>query len=280
MLKNKENRILKVIIYVVCIILAILSIAPFWIMIVNATRSTTEIQQHAVAFLPSGYLMNNWDILTGKSFNPGVGFINSIIISVGSTALAVYFSCLTAYALTAYDWKFKKAFFSLIMVIMMIPAQITLIGFYQMAYQLGLTNNRWMLILPAIASPSMVFFMRQYLQASLSMEIVQSARIDGAGEFRTFNRIVLPIMKPAMATQAIFSFVSSWNNLFTPSVLLTDQDKYTMPIMVSLLKGDIYKTEYGSVYLGLTLTAVPLIVAYLFLSKYIIAGVALGSVKG
>ena len=160
MLKNKENRILKVIIYVVCIILAILSIAPFWIMIVNATRSTTEIQQHAVAFLPSGYLMNNWDILTGKSFNPGVGFINSIIISVGSTALAVYFSCLTAYALTAYDWKFKKAFFSLIMVIMMIPAQITLIGFYQMAYQLGLTNNRWMLILPAIASPSMVFFMR------------------------------------------------------------------------------------------------------------------------
>ncbi|MBQ8190010.1 MAG: carbohydrate ABC transporter permease [Lachnospiraceae bacterium] len=280
MLKNKANRILKVIIYVVCIILAILSIAPFWIMIVNATRSTTEIQQHAVAFLPSGYLMNNWDILTGKSFNPGVGFINSIIISVGSTALAVYFSCLTAYALTAYDWKFKKAFFSLIMVIMMIPAQITLIGFYQMAYQLGLTNNRWMLILPAIASPSMVFFMRQYLQASLSMEIVQSARIDGAGEFRTFNRIVLPIMKPAMATQAIFSFVSSWNNLFTPSVLLTDQDKYTMPIMVSLLKGDIYKTEYGSVYLGLTLTAVPLIVAYLFLSKYIIAGVALGSVKG
>ncbi len=280
MLKNKENRILKVIIYVVCIILAILSIAPFWIMIVNATRSTTEIQQHAVAFLPSGYLMNNWDILTGKSFNPGVGFINSIIISVGSTALAVYFSCLTAYALTAYDWKFKKAFFSLIMVIMMIPAQITLIGFYQMAYQLGLTNNRWMLILPAIASPSMVFFMRQYLQASLSMEIVQSARIDGASEFRTFNRIVLPIMKPAMATQAIFSFVSSWNNLFTPSVLLTDQDKYTMPIMVSLLKGDIYKTEYGSVYLGLTLTAVPLIVAYLFLSKYIIAGVALGSVKG
>ena len=118
------------------------------------------------------------------------------------------------------------------------------------------------------------------MKPALSVEIVQSARIDGAGEFRTFNRIVLPIMKPAMATQAIFSFVSSWNNLFTPSVLLTDQDKYTMPIMVSLLKGDIYKTEYGSVYLGLTLTAVPLIVAYLFLSKYIIAGVALGSVKG
>ena len=87
-------------------------------------------------------------------------------------------------------------------------------------------------------------------------------------------------MKPAIATQAIFCFVGSWNNLFTPLVLLTKQEKYTMPIMVSLLRGDIYKTEYGSIYMGLTLTAVPLIIVYLMLSKYIIAGVALGSVKG
>ena len=160
---------------------------------------------------------------------------------------------MTAYALTAYDWKLKRPFFSFIMAVMMIPAQVTMIGFYQMVYKIHMTNNLLMLILPAIASPSMVFFMRQYLQSTLSMEIVQSARIDGAGEYFIFNSIVLPIMKPAIATQAIFSFVSSWNNLFTPLVLLTDQDKYTMPIMVSLLRGDIYKTEYGSVYLGLTL---------------------------
>ena len=166
------------------------------------------------------------------------------------------------------------------MAVMMIPAQVTMIGFYQMVYKIHMTNNLLMLILPAIASPSMVFFMRQYLQSTLSKEIVQSARIDGAGEYFIFNSIVLPIMKPAIATQAIFSFVSSWNNLFTPLVLLTDQDKYTMPIMVSLLRGDIYKTEYGSVYLGLTLTVLPLIIVYLLLSKYIIAGVALGSVKG
>ena len=280
MLHNKQNTALKVFIYIICIILAIISILPFWIMLVNATRSTTEIQQNAISFLPSGYFMNNLKILLGKSFNPGKGFLNSFIISAGSTSLAVYFSSLTAYGLTAYEWKLKQPFFSFIMAVMMIPGQITMIGFYQMAYKLGLTNNMWMLILPAIASPSMVFFMRQYLQSTLSMEIVQSARIDGAGEFLTFNRIVLPIMKPAIATQAIFSFVSSWNNLFTPLVLLTDQDKYTMPIMVSLLRGDIYKTEYGSVYLGLSLTVLPLIIVYLVLSKYIIAGVALGSVKG
>ncbi len=280
MLKNKENRTMKIIIYVVSISLAILSVMPFWIMIVNATRSTTEIQQHAISLIPSNYMMNNLKILLGKSFNPIVGFMNSLIISIGATLLAIYFSSLTAYAQVAYNWKLRNAFFSFIMVVMMIPAQITMIGFYQMVYKIHMTNRLSKLILPAIASPSMVFFMRQYLQPTLSMEIVQSARIDGAGEFKIFNRIVLPIMKPAIATQAIFSFVASWNNLFTPLVLLTDQKKYTMPIMVSLLKGDIYKTEYGSVYLGLTLTVLPLIIVYLLLSKYIIAGVALGGVKG
>lgn len=280
MLKNKGNIAVKILIYIVCIFLAILSITPFWIMIMNATRSTTEIQQHAISLVPSNYMMNNLKILLGKSFNPARGFLNSLIISVGATGLAVYFSSLTAYALVAYDWKLRQPFFSFIMAVMMIPAQVTMIGFYQMVYKIHMTNNLWMLILPAMASPSMVFFMRQYLQPSLSMEIVQSARIDGAGEFLIFNRIVLPIMKPAIATQAIFSFVSSWNNLFTPLVLLTDQKKYTMPIMVSLLRGDIYKTEYGSVYLGLALTVLPLIIVYLILSKYIIAGVALGSVKG
>jgi len=280
MLNNKENRVMKVVIYVVCIFLAVLSVLPFWIMIVNATRSTTEIQQHAISLIPSSYMMNNIKILLGKSFNPIVGFGNSLIISIGATVLAIYFSSLTAYAQVAYNWKLRNAFFSFIMVVMMIPAQVTMIGFYQMVYKIHMTNKLSMLILPAIASPTMVFFMRQYLQPTLSMEMVQAARIDGAKEFMIFNKIVLPIMKPAIATQAIFSFVASWNNLFTPLVLLTDQKKYTMPIMVSLLKGDIYKTEYGSVYMGLTLTVLPLIIVYLLLSKYIIAGVALGGVKG
>ncbi len=270
----------KTIIVIICIFLAILSIMPFVIMIVNATRSTTQIQQHAVSFIPSTYAWKNFQILTGKSFNPAVGFINSLIVSVGVTALATYFSSMTAYALVIYEWKLRDAFFSFIMAVMMIPAQITLIGFYQMVYKVHMTNHLSVLILPAIASPSMVFFMRQYLKPSLSPEIVQSARIDGAKELRIFNSIVLPLMKPAIATQAIFTFVNSWNDLFRPLVLLTDQKKYTLPIMISLLRGDIYKTEYGAVYMGLTLTAIPLIIVYLLLSRYIIAGVALGGVKG
>ena len=280
MLDNKETKIIKIFIYVICVILTVLSIFPFWIMVVNATRSTTQIQQHAVSFIPSTYLMNNYKILTGKSFNPMAGFKNSIIISVCTTALATYFSTLTAYAVVVYEWKLRKPFFSFVMSIMMIPGTVTMIGFYQMVYKIGMTNKLSMLIIGAVASPSVVFFMRQYMIPALPLEIVQAARIDGAKEFFTFNVIALPIMKPAIATQAIFTFVSSWNNLFTPMVLLTKAEKYTMPIMVSLLKGDIYKTEYGSIYLGLSLTVLPLIIVYLFLAKYIVAGVALGSVKG
>ena len=265
--------------YIVCISLAILSILPFWIMFMNATRSTYEIQQNSISLLPSKYFFDNIQVLLGKSFNPIKGFINSMIISVGATACTVYFSSLTAYALVAYDWRLRQPFFTFILAVMMIPAQVTSIGFYQFMYRIHLTNSFLPLILPAIAAPATVFFMRQYLISTLSIDIVNSARIDSAGELYIFNRIILPIMKPAIATQAIFSFVGSWNNLFLPLILLTDKDKYTMPIMVSLLRGDIYKTEFGSVYLGLSLTVLPLFVVYFLLSKYIIAGVALGGVK-
>jgi multiple sugar transport system permease protein len=249
-------------------------------MFVNATRNNPQIQQHAVSLIPGTNIVKNWQSLNGKTFHPLTGLLNSFIISSASTVVTIYFSTLTAFAIMAYQWKLRNAFFTLIMAIMMIPGQVTSIGFYKFIYKIGLTNNFLPLIIPGIAAPACVFFMRQFMMSSLPMEILESARIDGCKEFRTFNQIVLPIMKPAMATQAIFSFVGSWNNLFMPSILLTDSNKYTLPIMVSLLRGDFYRTEYGAVYLGLSITTLPLFIIYFALSKYIIAGVALGSVKG
>ncbi|GGH39407.1 carbohydrate ABC transporter permease [Paenibacillus segetis] len=271
-------KVSKIVIYIVCILLAILSIFPFWIMFVNATRSSVEIQR-GLSLLPSTHFMDNWHVLIDKSFDPIQGFLNSFIISGSATILTVYFSSLAAYGLVTYNWKMRSAFFTFILCVMMIPSQASAIGFYQFMYKLHWTNNFLPLILPAIAAPAVVFFMRQYLLATLSVEIVEAARVDGSGEFKTFNRIILPLMIPAVATQAIFAFVGNWNNLFMPLILLTNKDKYTMPIMVSLLRGDIYKTEFGSIYLGLALTALPLFIVYFLLSRYIIAGVALGGVK-
>jgi multiple sugar transport system permease protein len=271
-------RVNRTIIYIVCVLLALLSILPFWIMFVNATRSTPEIQS-GLSLLPSTHMMSNLRVLLDKSFDPIQGFLNSFTIAGSATILTVYFSSLTAYGLVAYNWKLRQPFFTFIMCVMLIPAQASSIGFYQFMYKLHWTNNFLPLILPAIAAPAVVFFMRQYLLATLSLEIVEAARVDGSGEFKTFNRIILPLMMPAIATQAIFAFVANWNNLFMPLILLTDKTKYTMPIMVSLLRGDIYKTEYGSIYMGLALTALPLFIVYFLLSRYIIAGVALGGVK-
>ncbi len=278
--RTPGQKIVRVIAYILCIFLACLSLFPFIIMVVNATRDTPSIQSSPISFLFGSNLKRNFEILTSKDmFSPWTGLKNSLIISVAATVLTVYFSTLTAYALVAYEWKLKGPFFAAILAVMMIPATVTSIGFYQFMYRIKWTNNLLPLILPAIAAPGTVFFMRQFMIPALPMEIVQSARVDGASEFRTFNQIVLPIMKPAMATQAIFAFVASWNNLFIPQILLTKKEVYTMPIMVSLLNGDIYKVEYGAIYLGILLTVLPIFVIYFSLSKYIIAGVALGGVK-
>jgi len=276
---NSTTYIFRTFVYIFCIILGIMSIFPFVVMFINATRSTPEIQQTSISLIPSTHLLRNLRVFDDKSFNAMAGFINSMIIAIGATACATYFSSLTAYGLVAYNWKLRNAFFTFILIVIMIPAQVVNIGFYQFMWRIGMTNNYLPLILPAIASPAIVFFMRQYLLSTLSKEIIDSARIDGAGEFRIFNTIVLPMMKPAIATQAIFVFVASWNNFFLPLILLTDNRMYTMPIMVSLLRGDIYRTELGSVYLGLSLTVLPLFVVYFSLSRYIIAGVQLGGVK-
>ena len=162
-MRKKGNKVIKILIYALCILLTIMSIMPFLIMVINSTRSTTEIQAHAISLIPSKYLLNNFKILVGKSFNPFRGFINSLIISVGVTICTVYFSTLTAYALTAYNWKLRQPFFTFIMAILMIPTQLVNIGFYQFMYKIHMTNSFLPLILPAIAAPSCVFFMRQFM---------------------------------------------------------------------------------------------------------------------
>ena len=278
--KRDGNPVVKALIYFVCIVLAVLSLFPFVVMFINSTRSTYQIQQHAVSLIPSSHLMDNFKVFSGKSFDPWRGFLNSLIVAVGATVLTVYFSTLTAYALVAYRWKLREPFFAFILAVMMIPGIVTSIGMYQFMYRIHLTNNLLALILPAAYAPAAVFFFRQFMLASLPLELLDSARIDGSKEFYTFNHIAMPIMKPAMATQGIFSFVGTWNSLFMPSILLTKDNVKTMPVMVAMLKGDIYKREHGAIYLGLTLTVLPLFIVYFALSKYIIAGIALGGVKG
>ena len=267
---------------IICVLLCILSIFPFYIMIVNTTLSS-DVIKHGIRLIPGNKLVSNFTGMLKRTAGKGTtvwqAMWHSVIIAVPATVLQVYFATLTAYGLTVYQFKLRNMAWSFIMAIMMIPAQVSIIGFMNLMIKFGLYNTYWPLIIPAIVAPTTVYFMKQYMTGALSVEIIEAARIDGSGEFATFNKIALPLMKPAMATQAIFAFIASWNNLYTPTMMISDNRKYTLPMFITGLKSDSIRTDYGFVYVGLTLTVLPLLVVYFALSKYIIAGVALGGVK-
>ncbi|MBR3533148.1 MAG: carbohydrate ABC transporter permease [Clostridiales bacterium] len=284
-LRSKSGSIAaySALVYIVVIFFAILAVIPFWYMFMNATWDTYSIQAGVKLWPNFGHIIEqvkaNWAYLSNRStFSFALGFKNSLIITVSSTALTVYFSALTAYGLSVYEFKGRKTIFTIIVGVMMVPTAVNITGFYRLMNAMGLLGTRWPLILPAIAAPATVFFIKQYLDTSLSKEIIEAARIDGAGEFYTFNKVCLPIMVPALATQGIFSFLGSWNNFFAPSILLTKQELKTLPLMVSMLYGDRY-TDYGAIYIGLSASVFPIIIAYAFLQRYIIQGVSAGGVK-
>ena len=266
------------IIYALMVLFTIIAVVPIYLMLINATRSNAQINE-GLSFLPGGNTMKNWHNLTSRNFKIWQGFGNSAFISVLSTVLGVYFSTLTAYGIHVFRFKGRNFLWAFILVVIMIPGTLSFIGFYQFMAKMHLTNSFIPLIVPTIASAGTVLFIKQYMESILSFELIDAGRIDGAGEFLIYNVVILPIMIPALAAQCIFAFVGSWNNFMTPFVLLSDQKKYTLPMLVQTLRGDIYRTEYGSIYLGVAVSLIPILVFYTFMSRYMISGITMGSVK-
>lgn len=280
-MKSKSgNSLRSVLAHIVLIVLSFMCLFFFYILIINATRSHAELQKGFSA-LPGTHLLENLkNVANDGSFPMFRGIFNSLLVSICSAALCTYFSSLTAYGLYAYQFKARKAAFTFIMAILVMPTQVRAMGFLRLVTKMGLYDTLWPLIIPSIASPAVFYFMYSYLQSSLPLSLVEAARIDGSGEFRTFNKIVMPIMKPAVAVQAIFTFVGSWNNYFVPALIIQSKDKMTVPILIATLRGaDYMNFDMGKVYMMIMVAIVPIIIMYLLLSKYIIAGVTLGGVK-
>lgn len=280
MLNNYKfnTTLMRIFVYIVLFFILILIVVPIWLLLVNATRSTTEIQQ-GLSLLPSSFLVDNYNILLNKGLNITKGFSNSLYVATLSTVVTVYFSMLTAYGIVVYNFKGKQLFTNFILVLVMIPMQLTIIGFFQYMSKLGLTDNYASLILPLIANAGGVFFSKQYFESMLIQDLIDAARIDGASELKIFHTIMLPLAIPGAATLGIFAFVGSWNNFFSAFILITSRDKYTLPMLVKTLRGDVYRTEYGAIYLGLALTVIPVIILYAIFSRYIVSGIAMGAVK-
>ncbi|MBQ8246385.1 MAG: carbohydrate ABC transporter permease [Lachnospiraceae bacterium] len=271
----------RIVAYVVLVLISILCLFWFYLLLVNATRSRGELTQGFTP-IPSTHLFSNLKKMLFENTQPiGRGLLNSLIVSSSCALLSTYFSTMTAYAIHAYDFKLKKFIFTFILLIMTIPTQVSALGFLDLVNTMNLMDTFVPLIVPAIAAPAVFFYMKQYMDSTLPLAIIEAARIDGSGEFRTFNTIVLPMMKPAIAVQAIFAFVSNWNNYFTPALVLTVNKVKTLPILIAELRSaDFLKFDMGVVYATIAFSIFPVIVVYLCLSKFIVQGIALGSVKG
>lgn len=278
--KGLGVKVRRIIAYVVLIFFAVLCLFWFYVLFINATRSHGEMTRGFTA-IPSKHLITNFINVLNGSQPIILGMFNSMLISLLSAVLCTYFSTMTAYAIHAYDFKIKKFMFTFILAVMTIPSQVTALGFIQLINKINLDDNYIPLIIPTIAAPVTFFYMKQYMESNLHPSLIEAARMDGSGEFRTFNTIVLPLMKPAIAVQAIFTFVSSWNNYFTPALVIDSPHKKTLPILIAQLRSaDFLKFDMGQVYVTIAFSIFPVIIVYLLLSKYIVEGTAAGGVKG
>ncbi|MGM9973684.1 MAG: carbohydrate ABC transporter permease [Clostridiaceae bacterium] len=271
-------KIKKSILNITLIILAILCLLPFAMMIINATRSGNEIMT-GFSLLPGDSLSENWAVVK-RSLDIPRGMLNSLFVSLASTILSAYFSALTAYGFAYYKFKGRNVIFTILLVFIMIPSQLGLIGFYDLCVKLGITDSYIPLIVPAMASPAVVFFLRQYILSVMPISVLEAPRIDGASELKIFHSIVLPIMAPGIATMSIGTFIGSWNNYLIPLILLNTPKKFTLPVMVASLNStkDI-ASNIGAVYVTVAVSVIPIMIVFMFCSKYIISSISSGSVK-
>jgi multiple sugar transport system permease protein len=272
-----HSRCLSLLIYVLLIVLAVLCIVPLYITFINSTHTNIEITRD-FNLLPGNNLIANLTEVFSK-MDVVQGFINSLKVSIPSVIVSLYFGSLTAFGFSKYAFKGRDTLFTFMLVTMMIPLQLGLIGYYYLHNFLGLLDTYIPIIIPWIAHPATVFFMKMYIDSAIPDALLESARIDGAKEFYSFNMIILPLLTPALATLAIFNFVGSWNSYIMPLTILFSKEKYTLPLLISMLKG-VYQNNYGAIYLGISISIIPIIIVYSFFSTKIIGGLSMGAIKG
>jgi multiple sugar transport system permease protein/cellobiose transport system permease protein len=253
-----------------------ISVLPFYVIIMMATHSTAEIFSGLV-LMPGNHFLENMRTIFINKFH--YCYLNSAIVSVVSTAISVLISALTGFALAKYNFRLKKFFFFFILITMMIPGQIGMIGYVMEMKAMGFSNTLIPLILVWCSNAFGVFFMVQYIREMVPDEVIESARLDGCGEPGIFIRIVLPFIKPALATLSTLIFLWSWNNFLLPLVTVYNKELYTIPLGIQALQ-NAYVVDFGARGAGLAFAVVPILIIFCFGSKSFIKGLAAGAVKG
>ena len=280
-------NIYRIICYAVLLVMVFLCLFPFYIMLVNCTRANSDIQKSFTLWFGTNLSNNLRNLFKNKNYPIASATLNSAWLALVCATLTVYFSALTAYATHIYNFKGKKIVTTFIIAIMMIPTQVSTLGLILMLYDIqAKTGIRLMdtfvpLVLPSICAPITYFYLKQYMDSVLPTEVIEAARVDGSSEFGIFHKMVLPMIKPALAVQFIFAFVNSWNNYFLPSMILSSKSNNTLPILIASLKASDPSTfDFGQIYCLMTIAVLPLIIVYFIFSKSIIKGLTSGAVKG
>lgn len=254
-----------------------LMVMPFLWMVLSSVKPEGEVRSVPPTWWPETFTMENYEILFEKLDFPTY-FINSVVVALVVTAGNVVFGAMLGYALAKLDFPGKRLVFGLVLGTLMVPGVVTFVPLFILTTNLGLTNTLTGMILPFLAAPFGVFLMRQFI-LGLPDELIQAARIDGAGELRIFFSIILPLCGPALATLGILTFLGSWNNFLWPLVVATTEDKYTLPVALALYSVGQNATQYGLLLAGAVVVVIPVIAVFLALQKHIMQGIAMTGIK-
>ena len=270
------KKIKNISFWIPLIVISLVSIFPFYFIISMSTHDTSEIYKGELLVFGS-HLVQNFEVIVEGGFL--TYYWNSFYTSTLSGLICIIISSMAAYALTVYRFKGKQFAASFIIASMMIPVQISLIGYTIEMKTLGLVNTHMPLILTWGASAYGVFFMMQYMKSSIPLELIESARIDGCNEFRTYISIAMPLIKPAVGTLMMLIFLWSWNNFMMPSTMITQNSKFTVPLGIQSL-ATAYTQNWGARGAALAISVIPILILFSFGSKYFIQGISAGAVKG
>ena len=271
----KKRRKRQVLMVVIMLFFTLIAVAPFYFMINMGTYQSNELYK-GIKLLPGNYLVENFKSLLAINFFKY--YRNSIFVSVSCSVLTVLVCALCGFGLAKYKFAGNKMMTNIVMLTMMVPTQLSLVGFVIEMKNIGWLNTHLPLIIPAAASAFGVFWIRQFTQDSIPDSVIESARLDGCGEAMVFFRIALPFMRPACMTLALLSFLWSWNSFMMPTTVLTDEKLYTIPLGIRQLATQ-FRTDLGAQILGLTVATIPVLILFGVFSKQLISGLASAAVK-
>lgn len=269
-------RVKSVFLTIFACLLALVFIFPFYVMIMMSTHVSEDIYK-GIPLLPGNYALENLKTVFGAHFE--IYYKNSIIVALLATVLTVFVCMLAGYALSKYQFKGSKLLFTFILVTMMVPTQLGLVAFVVEMKNIGWINTLLPLIIPPAASGFGVYWMNNYIAGNLPSELIESGRIDGAGELRIFFNISVPCIKPAIFSLAMMQFVTNWNSFLIPLVVLNKNETYTVPIGIINLNS-AYRNDLAAKIMALSIGTIPLLIVFLIASKSFIKGLTMGAVKG